>query len=199
MKFIVGFMFYFCSFSLCWAQYVPEPNQKKDTTVYVSSTQKGSDKKERKSGFDTEKLVPGGNFALSFGNPYYIDVSPSLGYMVTDGLLLGLGASYIAQGGSTNNFTYSFNYYGGRILARQKLFESFYANAEIDFLNVQYITGIGNETLRKWLFSPLVGASYVMPFGKRGGVQATLLYNLNYQQLYSPFPSALVWRLGFFL
>jgi hypothetical protein len=199
MKFIVGFMFYSCSFSLCWAQYVPEPNQKKDTTVYVSSTQKGSDKKERKSGFDTEKLVPGGNFALSFGNPYYIDVSPSLGYMVSDGLLLGLGATYIASGGNGIYGKYSFNYYGGRALGRQKLFENFFANAELDFLNVPYFSGTGSETIRKWLVSPMVGASYVMPFGKRGGVQATLLYNLNYQQLYSPFPSALVWRLGFFL
>jgi len=200
MKSSLGILFYFTSFLVCKAQYVPEPNQIKDTTIYVASTQKETIRSERKSGFDKEKLVPGGNFALSFGNPYYVDISPSLGYMVTEGLLLGVGATYIASGGtSVYGYKYSFNFYGGRLLGRQKLFENFFANAELDFLNVPYFYNTNNETLRKWLVSPLIGGSYVMPFGKRGGIQATLLYNLNFQQAFSPFPSPLVWRLGFFL
>ena len=200
MKFISFFFVLMVSFLVCKGQYVPEPNQKKDTTIYVSSTNNEKSKSTLRTGFDPAKLIPGGNFALSFGNPYYIDISPSLGYMVTENLLLGLGATYIAAGGrNVNGYKYNFNYYGSRALGRQKVFENFFANAELDFLNVPYFLGTGSETLRKWLISPLVGGSYVMPFGNRGGVQATLLYNLNYQQAFSPFPSALVWRLGFFL
>ncbi len=200
MKFILGYLIFFVSFLVCKAQYVPEPNRKKDTTIYVSSTQKSEEKRSRKSGFDSERLVPGGNFALSFGNPYFIDVSPSLGYMVTDGLLLGLGGTYISSGGTSVFGKYSFNIYGGRILGRHKLFENFFANAEIDFLNSPTISSISNDENRKWFVSPMVGGSYVMPFGKRGGIQATLLYILNYNDtVFSPYPSPLVWRMGFFL
>jgi hypothetical protein len=77
-----------------------------------------------------------------------------------------------------------------------------YANAEIDFLNAPYFSATNNstvETPRKWTANPLLGASYVVPFGRRGGVQATLLYNLNYQEDYSPYSSAWIWRIGFFL
>jgi len=199
MKFTLIVLFTIAVRLVCNGQYVPEPEPKRDTTIYVNSQSKVQPEEEIRATSFNEKIVPGGNFALSFGNPYYVDVSPSLGYMVTEDLLLGIGGTYIATGG-TNVYgnKYQFNFYGGRVLGRQKLFNNFFANAELDLLNVPYFLN-PNETLRKWLLSPLIGASYVMPFGKRGGIQATLLYNLNYQQAYSPFPSALVWRLGFFL
>jgi len=200
MKFILSFYLLLCTYLVCNGQYVPEPGQKKDTTIYVSSSKKEESYSPGKTGFDTEKLVPGGNFALSFGNPYFIDISPSLGYMVTENLLLGLGATYIASGGNIGFGNYTINIYGGRIIGRRKLFENFFANAELDFLNSPNLSSTNNENTRKWFVSPMVGGSYVMPFGKRGGVQATLLYILNYNDnVFSPYPSALVWRLGFFL
>jgi len=170
-----------------------------DQNTKASTRKDSSNSKQHKSGFDPSRLVPGGNLALNFGNPFYLDISPSLGYMVTEKLLLGLGLTYIAIGSTYFNTKYRFNYYGGRCLGRFKLFDNVYANSELDILNVPFFTGTGNETNRKWTVSPLIGASYVVPFGSRGGVQATLLYNLNYQPNYSPYTSALIWRVGFFL
>lgn len=182
-----------------WAQYVPE--KKADTTIFVSKPPKTKIASESSGseGFDKSRIVPGGNFALSFGNPYWIDLSPTVGYLVSDKTLLGVGATYMASGGNYFGYKYSFQYYGGRTFVRRQLMENIYGNAELDFLNVPYFTGKGNESLRRWLVSPLVGASYVVPFGRRGGLQVSLLYNLNYQQAYSPFPSPLIWRVGFFL
>jgi hypothetical protein len=177
-----------------FAQYVEGDALKKDSIQKEQTSPSG-----RKTGFDPSRLVPGGNLAMNFGNPYFFDISPSLGYLVTESLLLGAGVTYIGWGQTIYNVKYRFNYYGGRLLARQKLFDNIYGNAEMDFLNSPYFTGRGNETGRKWTVSPLVGGSYVMPFGTRGGIQATLLYNLNYQQTYSPYTSALIWRIGFFL
>ncbi len=156
------------------------------------------------SGFQSSKLVPGGNLALQFGDPYYYDISPSLGYMVTDKLMAGLGVIYVSMGGrySNSNQKYNFTYYGGRPLIRYRVMNDIYANAEIDFLNAPYFSSTNftiAQTTRKWTTNPLLGASYVIPFGKRGGVQATLLYNLNYQEDYSPYSSAWIWRIGFFL
>jgi hypothetical protein len=184
-----------------YAQYVPEDTVRKDTTFLPPAPKAQTPlPSDGRPAFDTDNLVPGGNLALSFGNPYYIDVSPMLGYQVTKDLMLGLGATYIATGGTYYTFTYRNTYYGGRVLGRQRIMDNLFANAELDFLNVPYfVNTTSNDQLRKWLLSPLVGGSYVIPFGQRGGVQITLLYNLNYQQQYSPYPSALMYRMGFFL
>lgn len=185
--------------SYLMAQYVPEDTVKRDTIRVPPPAR--TENRESKGGFDTEKLVPGGNFSLSLGNPYYIDISPALGYRLTDDLVAGLGITYIAAGGTVNNFKYRVNYYGGRVFGRQRILESVFANAELDFLNVPYFLASGNTQteLRKWLVSPLVGASYILPMGRRGGIMISLLYNLNYQQQYSPYNSALIYRMGFFL
>lgn len=176
------------------AQYVEEKKSARDTTIQVRSSSSGGYSNQSGGGFDTDRLVPGGNFALSFGNPSFVDISPRLGYMVNEKVMVGLGVTYMNFKSSFVNF----NFYGAQIFSRIQLFENFYGNAEVDFLNVPDLYG-NLDNGRRWLVSPLIGGSYVVPFGKRGGIQATLLYNLNYQQAYSPFPSPVVWRLGFFL
>lgn len=173
-------------------QYVPA-----DTAKTISpSIENPQNQEDESTGFDSKRLVPGGNFAFNFGNPSFVDVSPSIGYLFTDQLLGGIGATYTYL--KSNGFSFSF--YGGRVFGRHKLFDNVFANAEMDFLNVpDNLLGNGRDGERRWLVSPLIGAGYVIPFGSRGGLQATLLYNLNYQQLYSPYSSGLIWRIGFFL
>lgn len=195
---VILLLFLLWQATLAKGQYVPEDTGRRDTT-YVPSPKPA--REPQTGGFDTDKLVPGGNLSLSFGDPYYVDISPALGYQVTDDLVLGLGGTYIAMGGSTGNGTrYRWNCYGGRFYGRQRVLESVFANAELDFLNVPYFAAANSpDPLRKWLVSPLVGASYVVSIGKRGGIIISLLYNLNYQQRYSPYSGALVYRMGFFL
>jgi hypothetical protein len=182
------------------AQYVPENNSKKDTTIIYpgsNKSQKSNSINEGGKKFDWSRVVPGGNFALSFGNPYYVDLSPMAGYMVSEKLMLGVGLTYIAFGGNGQFGRYDWSIYGGRILARRLLFDNIYGNVELESLNVPYYFR-GSDLQRKWLTSPLIGGSYVFPFANRGGIQATLLYNLNFQEAYSPYPSALIWRMGLF-
>lgn len=173
----------------CQSQYVDEPGQKKSSTVDVRSENTGNS-----AGFDPDRLVPGGNFAINFGNPFFIDISPRLGYLVTDKLLLGLGGTYMSFSSTFGKA----NFFGGQAFSRFQVMDNFFANAELDFLNVPDLYG-NLDGGRKWLVSPLIGGSYVVPFGKRGGIQATLLYNLNYQNAYSPYASPIIWRMGFFL
>lgn len=144
-----------------------------------------------------ERLVPGGNFGFSFGDQWYIDLSPSLGYQINDRMVAGAGVIYNAYGGTFNGIKYKYERYGGFVFARHKIYQSFYANAEFEFINVPDERQA--EDARTWIINPLVGGSYIVPLGNRGGFQVSLLYNLNYQPYLSPYPSALVWRIGIFL
>jgi hypothetical protein len=165
---------------------------------YVRDTTQAALPENNRPSFDedfSQKLVPGGNFALSLGNPWYLDLSPNLGYQVNDRLVSGAGLSYVAYGVRFGNVKFRWDRYGGMLFSRYRLFDSFFANAELEMLNVED-EDIGK---RVWIVNPLVGASYIMPFGRRGGLQVSLLYNLNYNENLSPFPSPLIWRIGFFL
>ena len=144
-----------------------------------------------------ERLVPGGSFGLNFGNPWYLDLSPSLGYQVNEKLVAGAGISYNAFGGSFAGRKYRFERYGASVFSRYRLFDAIFANGEIELLNVPDELSVTDS--RVWIVNPLIGASYIMPIGNRGGVQASLLYNLNYNENLSPYPSPLIWRIGFFL
>jgi hypothetical protein len=184
---------------LCFGLFVQQNLQAQYVQEDSSKTRKETPSENRPRGFDKTKLVPGGNLAMSFGNPYFVDLSPYLGYLVSEKMMLGLGATYLAYGVTINGTRYTRDWYGGRLLGRYRIDDSFFLNAELEQLNAPNNTNFSNQEDRKWVFSPYVGASYVLPFGRRGGVQATLLYNLNYQENYSPWNNALVWRIGFFL
>jgi hypothetical protein len=194
------FLFFFLNFSLLslnsQAQYVPENTPKSDTTVVYASSGKG--KEESKSGFDWSKVNGGGNFAFNFGNVNFLEISPVAGYPLNEKLMVGAGVSYISFWGQGSNGSFSWSYFGGRLFGRHRLFDQVFAHAELEMLNVPYYLPNGSDVQRKWITSPLVGLGYFFPFSQRGGIQATLLYNTNYQPAYSPYPSDLIWRMGFF-
>jgi hypothetical protein len=144
-----------------------------------------------------ERLVPGGNFGFNFGTQWFIDLSPSLGYQITNHLVAGAGLIYNAYGGTVAGRKISYQRYGGFSFARQRIYQSFFASSELELLNVPDESRADNS--RVWIFSPLAGLSYIMPFHERGGLQVSFLYNLNFNPDLSPFPSPFVWRIGFFL
>lgn len=152
--------------------------------------------KENSKGF-WGRLVPGGNFGFLFGDQWYIDLSPSLGYQINDRFVAGAGAIYNAYGGKVNGVDFRYERYGGCLFARHQIYESLFANAEIELMNVPDERKLPSS--RTWIFNPLAGGSYIVPIGNRGGFQISLLYNLNYQPYLSPYPSPLVWRVGVFL
>ena len=145
----------------------------------------------------SDKLIPGGNFGIGLGTQWYVDLSPSLGYQVNERFVPGAGVIFNAYGGTYLGKKYLYQLYGANVFARYRLLNSIYANGELEWLNVPYETY--SESKRVWTFNPLIGASYIMPFGQRGGIQVSLLYNLNFQPNLSPYPSPFVWRVGFFL
>lgn len=145
----------------------------------------------------TDKIFIGGNVGATFGTITNVQISPMIGYKVTDKTIVGATLTYIYYKDSRYNPEYKTNIYGGGPFARQYLLDesldfidNIFLHAEYEGLNFEVYDG--TRTYREWVFSGLVG----------GGVQSsvltlTALYNLNHGTN-SPYGnSPLIIRVGF--
>lgn len=147
-----------------------------------------------------DRLRAGGSFGLSFGSVTNVNLSPMVGYELTEKLVGGVGATLMYF--RSRYYSISTVYYGGRGFLMYSVFPMINLIGEFEGMNVE-----ASYQKRKWLGSPLIGASYSQPIGKRliKGVHFTILYNLSYNnqidqysgQNLSPYSSPFVFRVTF--
>jgi len=169
-------------------------------TISIGFAQRDFYKEEGEKVPLSERLYFGGNFGLQFGRVTYIEASPLTGVMITDRYSVGLGITY--QYLNYKDFpNASSSVYGGRVFNRYNILTNFFAHAEFESLNVELIreTGTGYEEFREWVPGLFLGGGYFVPFGKRGGINLTVLYNVLYDNLKSPYNEPYVIRAGFVL
>lgn len=148
-----------------------------------------------------ERLFFGGNLGLQFGSATYIDVSPLVGYRITEKLSAGIGATYIYYNvkESISYYGYETSIYGGRVFGRYSFMENLFAHAETEVLNMEVpeiITGSMNYKLvRDNIVSVLAGGGYAQPIGERSALVMMLLWNFTEDQ-YSPYENP-IFRIGF--
>lgn len=165
-----------------------------------------------------KRLHYGGNFSFNYFRVANFEISPLLGYDISDkNTILGIGATIIYQGGLLrydtlgqiqvipNSRSLS---YGGRIFLRQAIFKFVFLHAEYEIMNSDknnfYNPKSGEET-KQWGGSPLVGAGFYQNRQGQKGSYLSLMYNLgapNYGFI-SPFnflsrDIPVVLRLGYF-
>jgi len=153
------------------------PDKKKDNLVKIENSEKKFE----------DRLRAGGSFGLRFGGVTHINISPAVGYELTEKLVAGVGGTFMwyrYRYYDTNTI-----YYGGRTFLMYSVIPQINLNAEYEALNVEKA-----YQKRTWIGSPMIGASYTQPIGTKlvKGVHLTLLYNLNYnnQVDYSAGPAA---------
>lgn len=207
---------------ISFAQYVPKDKRNKSKTD-TTQTRKPSQaevktgpqegrKNESGEGRLIDKLSFGGNFGLSFGNITRVDVAPLIGYKVTDKFTTGVGINYhylrlrdaLIFDPFTNTFfqvqDFSQSYYGGRLFGQYFIVPQVFLWGELEALSGRFLETDdlnNNIEVRKWIYSPLVGAGFFQSFGGRGGINAMILYNLNYNSNLSFYNSPWVTRIGF--
>lgn len=150
-----------------------------------------------------DKLVLGGNIGGGYANGWNINLSPTLGYKVTSGTILGLGVSYIYSDFNSpfyqNRSTYKVT--GGRAIAQQLLFNGLYAQGEFEYLmyNTKIRTDDGRVINEFEGQAPglLLGGGHSSNFGRGVGFTIEVLYNVLYRQGVTPYSSPLVIRGGF--
>ena len=104
-----------------------------DSYVY-GDTPKAKADTEKTGKFDWKRVTVGGGIGATFGDLTYFEISPTVGYYLTDQLLTGVGATYIYY--SDNIYKYKTNIYGGTIFT-QYLFKDMpiLAHAETNLMN----------------------------------------------------------------
>lgn len=148
-----------------------------------------------------DRLFFGGNLGLQFGSSTYIDISPLIGYQITEKLSAGVGATYIYYNIKKSVYygDYETSIYGGRVFGRYSFMENLFAHAETELLNMEVpeiIIGTNNyKLIRDNVVSVLAGGGYAQPIGDRSALLMMLLWNFTENQ-YSPYENP-IFRIGF--
>lgn len=146
-----------------------------------------------------DRVYFGGNFGLSFGTVTYIDLSPALGYMITQDLSAGLGVTYRYFKRKAFPYNYETNIYGGRLFARHNIGRQFFAYTEYESLNLEFTEEVdgGFRQVREWVPGFFVGGGVFLPLGQSAGINFMALYNLTFDRYRSPYAEPYVIRMGF--
>lgn len=149
-----------------------------------------------------DKIFFGGGFGMNFGTINYVELSPLVGYKVTDRLSAGIGLTYkyISTRGYYSQDDFKTTIYGGRLFGNYLVTENLFPQVEYEVLSLErryfdFAGGYPNEG-RFFFESFFVGAGYRYPIGQNSYMTIILLYNLNHTAN-SPYSQPYVWRMGF--
>lgn len=124
----------------------------------------------------TDRLVYGGNLQLNFGSFTLIEVSPRVGYRVTDGLITGIGTNFMYLR-YAQNLSYpgspavDFTIWGGNVFASYNLPMGLplAVQGEYEMLNFDVYDYQTFEYERQWVPAARLGGGYFQPLNNRGG------------------------------
>ena len=153
----------------------------------------------------SERIYFGGGFGLIFGDITNIEVSPHVGYKITEDASVGvqlqyqfLNADYYYYGA---HFKYQTTIYGAGPFARYMLGDRYFLMSELEFLSLEKkyfdVMNFYEDDNGRFVYtSVLVGGGIFQQTGDRSGVYMALLYNIN-DSSNSPYSSPLIFRMGF--
>ncbi|MCC2544937.1 hypothetical protein LJY25_00650 [Hymenobacter sp. BT175] len=140
-----------------------------------------------------QKLFLYSNFGLGFsgfgnaGSQFSANISPALGYRLTERLAVGPGITYaynhLSFPGNNRTESYSTSSYGVKVFSQFVILDELFVHAEYEttYAQVLYqdqITGaITKKTLQ--VNTPLAGLGYRQQFSQRAAADIVLLYNFN--------------------
>ncbi|MFT6166630.1 MAG: hypothetical protein ACJAV5_000624 [Vicingaceae bacterium] len=139
----------------------------------------------KNKGFQLDKVVVGGNLGAQFGDLTLIEVSPTVGYKLTEKWLAGVGARYIYV---KPRLFPSTNIIGGAIFQQYAILEQVVLHAEFEYLSFENIYNPGE---RFDFYSPLVGAGYRSSIGGNAFASFLVLFNLN-DDINSPYTNPIL-------
>lgn len=145
----------------------------------------------------SQRLRLGGNFQFHpVKKGLRIDLSPTLAYGVNKDLAFGLGVSYRASFGKTDQPNEPSNVLGARVFGQQSLFKGFFLHAEGEFLSTRITTLNTEESQKQEAFGFLTGLGREFSFIEKLDASVLWLYHFNHSKTLA-YKSPWVFRLGF--
>ena len=158
----------------------------------------------------TDKLVYGGGFGLQFGTLTLIDLSPVVGYRVTDRLETGIGLTYkyyrVKNRWYDNNgrgYDLKSNIIGGSVYVRYHVLKNVFVHTEFEQLQYRYTqyynTGLSLERENKTanISSMFIGGGLKQPISQNTYFFIMALWNLTETSM-SPYNNPII-RMGVIL
>lgn len=143
-----------------------------------------------------DRVYFGGGFGLSGGSwGTSIRLSPMVGYMLSNRVSLGVGATYEYYRYKDAIFDYTDNRYGGMLFGRVNLAGQIFGYGEYSFINYSYG---GDNNDRRTVARLPVGLGLSQPIGPRSAFNIIAAYDLLYDQN-SPYASPWVFSVYFSL
>ncbi len=144
-----------------------------------------------------DRVYTGGGIGLQFGSQTFVNISPLIGYRLTEKFSMGVSATYLYYRYKDYNpaYSYSSNTYGGSVFSRYLIFENLFAHVEYELLRLEVRDNVSRLLGSKDVTSVLVGGGYRQMLGDRSSINLMLLYNLN-ETTYSPYQNPII-RISF--
>lgn len=139
-----------------------------------------------------DRLFTGGNLGAQFGTITFVDVSPLVGYRITDKISAGVGATYQYYHYKDKYYDFETNVYGGRVFGRYLFTDFLFGHAEYEYLNLE---AFDFKRRRVDVGSLLAGGGYIQRIGKNSAIIAMILYNFT-ESVYTPYSNPII-RVGF--
>lgn len=156
--------------------------------------QKGEDYVVDKQGSFLDRVYIGGGMGLSGGsNSTSISLSPIVGYMVSNRLSVGVGATYQYYKYKGYPTDYTDNRYGGSVFSRMNLFKQIFAYGEYSFLNYQYGSDVND---RRTVDRLPLGLGLSQRMGSRSSFNIIAAYDMLYNELDRAYSSP--WVISFY-
>jgi hypothetical protein len=127
-----------------------------------------------------ERIFVGGSMGLQFGTITVVNISPIVGYRITNRLSAGLGGTYQYYNDRSFGQSFSTNMYGGNVFARFLVIPQAFLHAEAERLSLEsFRFDPGSDRTRVWEENYFLGAGYRARLGAKTYFNIMMLYNFN--------------------
>lgn len=130
----------------------------------------------------SERLFYGGGIGLQFGDLTLIDLSPMVGYKISNRLGIGISPTYKYyryRNYFGNDLDLKTNVLGGSVFLRCYIYQGLFAQTEYEYLNYRYNDPNTSGKLAKDIWSLFAGGGYSQPVGGKASVYLMVLWNLH--------------------
>jgi hypothetical protein len=165
-----------------------------DSVYYGSQPAEKSKQKEAKNDAWKENVVWGGNVQLRVGNPTFILLSPSVGYMPFKKFIVGVGGIYNYVSLRSYYGDYSQSIFGTHTFARYTVGSGFFLQAQYDrLLQPDHMSPEPND--KAWVDYLMIGGGFIQSVNDKLALTTSIMYNIHHNPL-SIYPSRLIIQFG---